>query len=75
MRRGYCQTFEVESLCDFIRGEMKRKKISQTEAASFLGISQGMMSRKLKDGTIDIKELKELRVLLEVPSERIARFL
>lgn len=75
MRRGYCQTFEVESLCDFIRGEMKRKKISQTEAAAFLGISQGMMSRKLKDGTIDIKELKELRVLLEVPSERIARFL
>ena len=75
MRRGYCQTFEVESLCDFIRGEMKRKKISQTEAAAFLGISQGMMSRKLKDGTIDIKELKELRVLLEVPSESIARYL
>lgn len=75
VRRGYCQAFEVDSLCDFIRGEMKRKKITQQAAADFLGMTQGMFSRKMKDGSIDIRELKELRVLLEIPSETIARFI
>jgi len=75
VRRGYCQNFEVDSLCDFLRGEMKRKKITQQAAADFLGMTQGMFSRKIKDGSFDIRELKELRVLLEVPSETIARFI
>ena len=38
-------------------------------------MTQGMFSRKMKDGSIDIRELKELRVLLEIPSETIARFI
>ena len=75
MQRGYCHEYEINSLLDFIRGELKRQKISQTEAAAFLGVSQGMLSRKLKYGSIDVKELKELRILLEVPSETIARFI
>ena len=75
VRRGYCQAFEIDSLCDFIRGEMKRKKITQQAAADFLGVTQGMFSRKIKDGSFTIRELKELRILLEVPSETIARFI
>ena len=75
MQRGYCHEYEINSLLDFIRGELKRQKISQTEAATFLGVSQGMLSRKLKYGSIDVKELKELRILLKIPSETIARFI
>lgn len=74
-RRGYCKTFEVDCLCDFLRGEMKRKKITQQAAADFLGVTQGMFSRKIKDGSFTIRELKELRILLEIPSETIARFI
>ena len=75
MKRGYCKTFEVDCLCDFIRGEMKRKRITQQAAADFIGDTQGMFSRKIKDGSFTIRELKELRILLEVPSETIARFI
>lgn len=75
MKRGYCKEYEINSLLDFIRGELKRQKISQAEAAAFLGISQGMISRKLKDGSIDVRELKELRILLKIPSETLARFI
>lgn len=75
MKRGFCNAFEVDSLCDFLRGEMKRKKITQQAAADFIGVTQGMFSRKIKDGSFTIKELKELRILLEVPSETIARFI
>lgn len=60
---------------DFLRGEMKRQKITQQAAADFLGITQGMFSRKIKDGSFTIRELKELRILLDIPSETIARFI
>ena len=75
VRRGYCQAFEVDSLCDFIRGEMKRQKVTQKEAADFVGITQGMLSRKLTTGDLGCKELKALRILLNIPSETIARFI
>jgi len=54
---------------------MKRKKITQQAAADFIGVTQGMFSQKIKDGSFTIRELKELRILLEVPSETIARFI
>jgi len=75
MSRGFCQEYEIDGLLDFIRGEMKRRKVTQNEAAVFLGMSQGMLSRKLKDGSLDLKQLKSLRILLEIPAESMARFL
>lgn len=75
MERGYCHEYEINRLLDFIRGEMKRKKVTQREAAEFIGVSQGMMSRKLADGTLDCRELKALRILLEIPQEIIARYI
>jgi transcriptional regulator with XRE-family HTH domain len=75
MSRGFCHEYEVDGLLDFIRGEMKRRKVTQNEAAVFLGMSQGMLSRKLKDGSLDVKELKALRILLEIPQNIIGGYL
>ena len=75
MKRGYCHDYEIKMLLDFIRGEMKRQKVTQKEAADFVGITQGMLSRKLTTGDLGCKELKALRILLNIPSETIARFI
>lgn len=75
MERGYCHEYEINKLLDFLRGEMKRKKVTQKEAAEFIGISQGMMSRKLSEGSLDCKELKALRILLEIPQQTLGGYL
>ena len=75
MERGFCHEYEIKTLLDFIRGEMKRQKITQKEAASFIGVSQGMLSRKLTTGDLDCKELKALRILLKIPQEIIGGYL
>lgn len=75
MERGYCHEYEINMLLDFIRGEMKRQRVTQKEAAGFIGVTQGMLSKKLTTGNLDCKELKALRILLKIPSETIARFI
>ena len=75
MERGYCHNYEINKLLDFIRGEMKRQRVTQQEAAEFLGITQGMLSRKLSLGNLDCKELKALRILLKISQEEIGGFL
>lgn len=75
MERGYCHDYEINKLLDFIRGEMKRQRVTQQEAAEFLGITQGMLSRKLSLGNLDCKELKALRILLKISQEEIGGFL
>ena len=32
MERGFCHEYEIKTLLDFIRGEMKRQKITQQAA-------------------------------------------
>lgn len=75
MKRGYCTEYSVDSLCDFIRGEMKRQRIRQTEAAEFIGVTQSRMAQKLNDGAFTVKELKALRILLNIGAEELSRFL
>lgn len=76
MKRGFLKNeYSVNGLCDYIHGELKRQKIAQTEAAAFIGISQGMFSRKLKNGDISIRELKSLMQLMGVDKEQIVRYL
>ena len=75
MERGYCHDYEINKLLDFIRGEMKRQRVTQQEAAEFLGITQGMLSRKLSLGNLDCKELKALRILLKIPQETLGGYL
>lgn len=75
MGRGFCREYSVDSLCDFIRGEMKRQKVRQSEAADFIGITQGRMAQKLNDGAFTVKELKALRILLNIGAEELSRFL
>ena len=75
MKRGYCKEYSVDSLCDFIRGEMKRQRIRQTEAAEFIGVTQSRMAQKLNDGAFTVKELKALRILLNIGAEELSRFL
>ena len=75
MERGYCHDYEINKLLDFIRGEMKRQRVTQQEAAEFLGITQGMLSRKLSLRNLDCKELKALRILLKISQEEIGGFL
>lgn len=76
MRRGFLKKeYSADELCDFLRGEFKRQEITQTEAAAFIGISQGMFSRKLKNGDISIRELKSLMQLTGIDKEQIVRYL
>lgn len=75
MKRGYVKSYEITELTDFIRGELKRQRITQREAAEFLNLTQGMLSRKLKNGSLSVKELKQLRDLLNISRETIARYL
>lgn len=75
MRRGYLKDYSVDSLCDFIRGELKRQKINQAEAAEFIGVTQGRMAQKLKDGTFTVRELKAIRILLNVEKEELSSYL
>ena len=75
MGRGFCREYSVDGLCDFIRGEMKRQRIRQTEAAEFIGITQSRMAQKLNDGAFTVKELKALRILLNIGAEELSRFL
>ena len=76
MRRGFLKSeYSTDMLCDFLRGELKRQKITQTEAAAFIGISQGMFSRKLKNGDISVRELKSLMRLIGTENEQIVRYL
>lgn len=75
MRRGYCKEYSVDDLCDFIRGELKRQKIRQSEAAAFIGVTQGRLAQKLNDGTFTVRELKALRIYLDVSKEKIGGFL
>ena len=75
MGRGYCTEYSVDSLCDFIRGEMKRQKVRQSEAAEFIGVTQGRMAQKLKDGTFTVRELKAIRILLNVEKEELSSYL
>lgn len=54
---------------------MKRQKVRQSEAADFIGITQGRMAQKLNDGAFTVKELKALRILLNIGAEELSRFL
>ena len=76
MKRGYLkEQYSPVNLCDFMKGEMKRKHITQRRAAEALGMSQGMLSRKLKDGSITLKELKGLMLILDVSGEQMGGLL
>jgi len=76
MHRGFLKgQYSNEKVCDFLKGEMKRKRITQKTAADALGMSQGMLSRKLKDGSITLKELKGLMLILDVSGEQMGGLL
>lgn len=62
-------------LNDFIRGELKRKKIRQKTAANYLNITDSTFSRRL-DGQTEwtFTELKNLAELMEVSIETLFRY-
>ena len=61
---------EYRKLNDFIRGEMKRKKISQTQLAQSLNLSQVAVSNRLKGETEwGLKEVISLFEVLGVEHE------
>ena len=61
---------EYRKLNDFIRGEMKRKKISQSQIAESLNMSQVAVSNRLKGETEwGLKEVISLFEVLGVEHE------
>lgn len=58
---------KIDKLNDLIRGEMKRKKITQNEAGYYIGLSRSEFSLKLS-GRCEwrLKEIIGLAELLEI---------
>lgn len=58
---------KYKRITDFIRGEMKRRKISQKEVAEWLNIPQGGVSKRL-NGEVEwsLREIISLSELLEI---------
>lgn len=61
---------KYRQLNDFIRGEMRRKKVNQEKMANWLNLSQGCISQKLS-GKVEwmAREIISVFELLEIEDE------
>ena len=74
MQRGYLKNeSSITNLCDFLKGEIKRSDMNQTEVAESIGLTQSGLSKKLSKGTLTVKELKGLALVLNIKKEEIAK--
>ena len=47
--------------------------MNQTEVAESIGLTQSGLSKKLSKGTLTVKELKGLALVLDIKKEEIAK--
>lgn len=60
MPKGYLRDERKQHICDYIRNLAKAKHLTQADLGNIIGVSQGMISLKLKNGDFTLKELLEL---------------
>lgn len=65
----------LSDLSDYIRGEMKRQKITQSDLAIKTGMTQANFSKHLNKTDFDIGEMIEIFNALGTDAERIGELL
>lgn len=67
--------YRINDLENYIRGEMRRRKITQSEMASKTGMSQQSFSNHLAKMDFGVSELMEIFKELETDAEQIGRLM
>lgn len=60
MPRGYCKDYRLQNMEARLKKLLSSKKISQISVAKEFGITQGMVSRKLKTMDITLPEMMKI---------------
>lgn len=68
-------TYKVNDLYDYIRGEMKRQKISQKQMAAVLKIEQANFSKHLNNKDFKTVQLMEIFHYLKTSQDQIGRMM
>ena len=66
---------KVESLMDYIKGQMHRLRITQKDLAREMGVSQQTISNKFKNNSFTIRELMWLLDYLKATKEEVGELM
>ena len=67
--------YMITDLYAYIYGEMRVNKISQEVLGKECGLSQQVLGKRLKNQTLDIKDLITIFSYFDTPEEKIIYFL
>lgn len=69
------EEYMAQDLSDFIRNEMRHRKISQKEMGLEIGSDQSGFSRKLKKADFNVRELISIFMKLETDADKVGSLL